>query len=441
MKAIDLEKITGGDLIGRSDVDVGRFSIDSRKIRKGEVFIALKGERYDGHDFIKDAFSKGAVGVVSESSFDPPPNGFVLRVESTLGSLRKIAEYKRDTFKGRVVGVAGSVGKTTTKDMIHHLLSKVSRSYKSEGNLNSQIGLPLVLANMPTDVEYAVFELGASRRGDVLKLTELAKPSVRVITALGEEHLESFGTIKDVIEGNGEIFHRFDPSQDWAVIPKYAEEFYDLPRERVVTFGEGGDLSPEDIRLTPEGTRFTLGGVEFFIGVVSVGIVENALASLGVMSVLGYDPLDLRDALREFIPAEGRMRAIRFPDFTIIDDTYNANPPSVKNAIETLSRLKVEGKRVVVLGDMLELGEESEKLHREIGAYISRMGIDVGIFFGREMERAYEEAKMRGVKAMHFNDKDTLIEEVLKWAKDKNIILIKGSRGMQMEEVVRRVGG
>ena len=441
MKARDLETITGGSFVGSGDVEFERLSIDSRKLKKGEVFVALKGDRFDGHDFVEDAFSKGAVGVVSERFFEPPPNRFVLKVESTLGALRSVAEYKRSSFKGRVVGVAGSVGKTTTKDMIHHLLSHVASSYKSQGNLNSQIGLPLVLANMPTEVDYAVFELGASQKGDVLRLAELAKPSIRVITALGEEHLESFGTIKDVIEGNGEIFHRFDPSEDWAVIPVYAEEFYDLPKEKVITFGEGGTLSPEGISLSPEGVSFKLMEEEFLLGVVSIGAVENALASLGVMSALGYDPRDLKEALRDFVPAEGRMRSLKFPDFTLIDDTYNANPPSVKNALRTLSSLKVEGRKVAVLGDMLELGEASEDLHREIGKFVSKTDIEVVMFFGTEMEKAYQEAKGSDVKAMHFSDKEALIEEVLKWAKDKNIILIKGSRGMHMEEVVRRVGG
>ena len=439
MKAGELSAITGGTLFGDPEVRVKGFSIDSRKVGEGEVFVALKGERHDGHDFIKDAFEKGAVGAISERVAVPPPGRFVLKVPSTLEALRRVAEHMRRSFRGKVVGVAGSVGKTTTKELIHHLLSSVAPTFKSEGNLNSQIGLPLVLSNLDLRARFAVLELGASRRGEVLSLTQLARPSVRVITALGEEHLETFGTLEDVIAGNGEIFHGFS-QEDRAVIPSYAKNYYDLPEDKVIAFGEG-ELKPERAELTVEGALFHLWGERFRIPILSLGAIENVLASFAVLRVLGMDPRDFRKRLEEFRPPAGRMNVLRFEDFYLIDDTYNANPPSVRNAVKTLASLETNSKKVVVLGDMLELGSKSRDLHAEVGAFIKEMGIDFAIFYGDETYHSCRELVRRGGKGVFLKEKEDVMEEMLKWLGDKNIILLKGSRGMRMETLIEEVKG
>ncbi len=437
MRAEEVAKAVGGELKGESS-EFKRFCIDSRKIEERDLFVAIKGRRHDGHDFIHESFKKGAVGAISFRDFDIPKGKFLIKVNDTVEALKKFARYKRSLFKGEVIGVAGSAGKTTTKDLIHFLLSKVAKAYKSEGNLNSQIGLPLVISNMPLSCDFAVFELGASRRGEVKELYYISKPRIRVITAIGEEHLETFGTIKDVIEGNGEIFTDFS-EEDVAVIPSYARKFYRFNEGKVITFGKGGDIYAEDIKISAEGTAFKVKGEEFLIRTLSKGIVDNALASFCVLLALGYDFREFKEYLKHFRPPEGRMNVLRFDDFILIDDTYNANPLSVKNAIDTLSEIKAEGKRVLVLGDMLELGDKSEELHREIGVYAYEKGIDVCLFFGKFTEFSYEEFKRKGGVTKFFKSKDLLIEEVLKYTKDKNIILVKGSRGMRMEEVIERI--
>ncbi len=440
MKAGDLERILGGKLLGNRSADISRFVIDSRRVKPGDTFIALKGERRDGHDFIGDAFKRGAVGAISERKVSVPEGRFLLIVESVPEALRELARYRRSSFKGKVIGIAGSVGKTTTKELTYHLLSYVARSYRSEGNLNSQIGLPLVLANMPPDVDFAVLELGASKRGEVLRLTEIAKPKLRVITAIGEEHLETFGTLKDVIEGNGEILYLFD-EESFAILPYYTLKFYSLPKDRVLTFGSEGDLRARGIKVSLEGVEFFLSSERFSIPVLNLGIVDNVLASFGVLKALGYEPFEFRNHLSKFKAPKGRMNVLNFEDFYIIDDTYNANPPSVRNALRTLSMLKTNSKKIMVLGDMLELGERSVELHSEIGAFASRMGIEYGIFYGRDMYHAYKEFVRRGGKGVFLKEKDDALEEILKWAKDKNIILLKGSRGMRMETVVEHIAG
>jgi len=296
-----------------------------------------------------------------------------------------------------------------------------------------------VLSNLDLDAEFAVLELGASRRGEVLSLTKLARPSVRVITALGEEHLETFGTLEDVIKGNGEIFHGFS-EDDRAVLPAYAKKYYDLPEERVITFGEG-DLKAENVDITVEGAVFELWREKFRVPVLSLGAVDNALAAFGVLKALGMDPREFKKRLESFNPPEGRMRVLKFESFYLIDDTYNANPPSVRNAVRTLASLRTDSKKVVVLGDMLELGRESKKLHAQIGAFIKDMGIDFAIFYGKETVHSYRELVRRGGNGVFIEEKEGVLEEMLKWMKDKNIILLKGSRGMRMETLIEGIRG
>ena len=439
MNSVELASLVEGKLLGRKDAPIKRFCIDSRRIKEGDVFIALKGQKDDGHNYVKEALSKGAVGaIVQRDGCGPPPGKFLIKVKDTFEALRDIARYRRKTYRGKVIAVAGSVGKTTTKELVHHLLCGVGKAYKSEGNLNSRIGLPLVLANMDMDSDFAVLELGASAVGDVLELTKLSEPKVRVITALGEEHLEGFGSMENVIKGNGEIFWGFG-GDDCAVIPVYAKRFYPLEGGRVLTFGDGGDIRADKVALSLKGTSFEFMGYKVSIPVLSKGIVDNVLASLGVVHVLGYEPLELIHRLGNFRPPPGRMNLIKLGDAYLIDDTYNANPPSVRNALETLALIGRNSKKVVLLGDMLELGKDSEKLHREVGRLVVKLGIDFAIFYGTEMKFAYYTCQRVGGNCVYTKNKEDVIELILKWIKHKNIILIKGSRGMRMEFFLDRI--
>jgi UDP-N-acetylmuramoyl-tripeptide--D-alanyl-D-alanine ligase len=440
MRVLEVARAVGGELKGKGDLRVTRVCTDTRRLEEGDLFVALKGSRFDGHDFIGEAYRRGALCAVSERPLDPPEGRALILVKDTPRALRDLGRFRREAFGGTVVGVTGSVGKTTTKEIIAHLLSEVGPTYRSYGNLNSQIGVPLVLSNLPPWASYAVIEMGASERGEMAKLVDIVRPRIRVLTAVGEEHLEGFGSLEGVIRENGQIFKDFG-EEDLAVLPHYALRFYRLPRNRVVTFGEGGDLRCESLRLTENGTEFLFRGEVFRVRVLSLGIVENVLAGFGVLKVLGYDPRDFREKLSEFRGVRGRMSLLDFGDFKVIDDTYNANPPSVKNALRTLALLRTSSRRIAVLGDMLELGSHSEDLHREIGAFSARLPIDLVIFYGREMRYAHEERVRRGAPSLHFTSMEDLTEALLKWACCKNIILLKGSRGMKMERVLVQLGG
>jgi len=443
MKAGDIAKAVGGMLKGDPELEVRRVVIDSREVQPGDLFVGIKGRHFDGNDFVKTALSGGAVGVLTTKDIDPPSGKFAVLVKDTVRSLGDLARKKRENLSSLLIGVAGSAGKTTTKEIIYHLLSKVMSAYRSRGNLNTEIGLPLALLEMPEDVEAGVFELGATKIGDVAYLRGILKPSVRVITALGEEHLEGFGTFENVVRGNGEILEDMG-DKDLAVIPAEASSYYRVGGGKVITFGKGGDVFHEGVEVSWDGTRFRYGGEEFRVRVLGEGVVRSCLCAFGVLMGLGYDPMDFRDHLEDFKGVEGRMNLINFEYFYVIDDTYNANPLSVKNALKTLREIKGGGKRVAVLGDMLELGDRSRDLHREIGKITADFNIDYVLFFGKEMEEAHRERIRRGGKSFYSSKREDIAAEILKWTCDKNIILIKGSRGMQMEyflDVIRENSG
>ncbi|AAC06961.1 UDP-N-acetylmuramoyl-tripeptide--D-alanyl-D-alanine ligase [Aquifex aeolicus] len=428
-----LAKILKGSLVGSPNIPVKTFSIDSRTIKQGEVFIPLKGQKFDAHNFIPDAFKKGAVGVISEREVDVPPGKFLIKVRSTLESLREIAKFKRENFKGKVIGVAGSAGKTTTKELLSHLLSIKGKVYKSPGNLNSQVGLPLAVANASLETDFWVLEHGASKRGEIKNLIEITKPHVRLITTLGEEHLEGFGSLEGVIWGNAEMFCRISDNF-YAVIPgKFLDTLFFLPKK--ISFGERGELQAQNVEVSEKGVSFEVEGEKFFISVPSLGLVENILACFCVLKVLGFTLKEFKEALKEFSPVEGRMKVFNLKNFILIDDTYNANPVSLRNAIKSVGAFKRD--KVFILGDMLELGEHSKELHEEVGRLLNTVkGIRLAIFYGDEMKYAYD--SFNKSKKFYAKTKEEMLQFIEENLKEFEgcAVLIKGSRGMKLEEVV-----
>jgi len=408
-----------------------RVVIDSRQVEEGDLFVAIKGSRYDGHDFVDEAFSRGAYGVLVEKEVKVPEGRFALVVKDTLSALRMLALKKRKAFSGKVIAVAGSAGKTTTKEMISFLLSKLGKVCKTPKNLNSQIGVPLSMANFDDDCQFWVVELGASQKGDVAKLVDLVKPHVRVITAIGEEHLETFGCLDDVVMGNGEVFKDMDQDH-FGICPHYVSHCYEIPNK--ITFGEGSDFFAENVRINKEGVFFRVRGEEVFIPIPSLAVVENALCSFAVLESIGLNWKSFKDYLKNFHPVEGRFKTYQLGKWFVIDDSYNANPPSVKKALQTLS--KFEGFKVAVLGDMLELGEDSPRYHREVGKLCHQLGINFSLFYGEQMRFAWEECISMGCKAQYFADIVSLVECLEEFLYVEAVVLLKGSRGMRLERVL-----
>ncbi len=433
MTTKEFAQIVGGSHIGDPAPFYG-FSIDSRDIKGGEIFVALKGKVHDGHDFALEAVKRGAVAVMLEKKLNLPEDVPQILVEDSLLALRRFALFKRENFKGKVIAIAGSAGKTTTKEMTAFLLSKVGKTLKTPKNYNSQIGVPLSVANFEEGADFWVVELGASQKGDVKSLVEIIKPNIRVITAIGEEHLETFGCLDDVVLGNGEVFYGMK-EEDWGVCPHYVSPCYEIPNK--LTFG-GDDFSAEDIKLSQEGAEFKVKGEKVFIPIPSLAVVENALCCFRILEALGFDWKRLVNTLSDFHPVEGRFKLYKKGSLLIIDDAYNANPPSMRIALKSLSHL--EGyKRIAVLGDMLELGEDSEKYHREVGKLCASHFIDLCLFYGDLMRYAYEEALKGGCNCKFFKDKEEIKSLLLDLKDEKTLILFKGSRGMKMKELIEEL--
>lgn len=413
------------------DIRINKFTIDSRQIKKGDFFVPLKGSRYDGHQFITDALKKGAVGFFTQTAY-PHPNS--IYVKNTLDALITVGKYKRKKLSF-AVGITGTSGKTTTKELLDFVLSDYFKTYSTPGNLNNEIGHPLTLANIPDGTQAGIFEMGAGKIGDISYLVSISEPEIRVLTSVGHGHTEKFGSLENVIRGKGEIFE----GGDVAVLPSTVRTFYQ--HKNVITFGsdENADIKISGVKINNRGTEGIIHtgkkSHRIQVPVFNMAVFNNLGAVFGVLQYLGIDPEKVIEKIGLFSLPEGRGKVIRHKNLTIIDDTYNANPLSVENAVRTLSMIR--GRKIIVLGDMLELGKYSYQKHKEVGKIIGNSSIDTAIFHGDHMRYAYEELKGRK-EAYYFEEKKDIANFILRT--NENItVWIKGSRGMKMEQIIHQI--
>ena len=423
-------------------------SINSKTIKGGELFIPLKGSRFDGHTFIGEALKRGAVGFLFERGKLSPSElqkltrrAFAVEVKNTFSALKDIAHLRRGEFRGReIIAITGSAGKTTTKELIAHLLASRFEVYKTPGNLNSQIGLPIALANADPNADFWVFELGADRRGNITALGELLKPTLSVLTSIGKAHLEGFGNFENLLCAKGEIF--LPPSVKKAVIPKAVEYCYKhlLEGKEYLTFESGGDIEISNYRFTKEGkTLVEVEGQVLGIPLLGEGIVKATETALGVLKLLGLPWEEFTEAFSTFRGEWGRMQPLLGDGYLVINDAYNANPLSVTSAIRTLSKIEGYQKRVLILGDMLELGKDEIEEHLKVGKLIEQSPIDEVCLFGNLTRYTCRTVKTK--RCFYSSNKDLLKEILGKNHPQKGIVyLVKGSRGMRMEEFLPVLG-
>ncbi|MCX5834153.1 MAG: UDP-N-acetylmuramoyl-tripeptide--D-alanyl-D-alanine ligase [Deltaproteobacteria bacterium] len=438
----------------------GKFlgvSTDSRHITKGNLFVALVGERFDGHDFLKTAVAAGASGVViqrdrKEKVNSLPADVTVLRVEDTLKALGDIARYWRMKFKVPVVAITGSSGKTTTKEMVATVLGQTKTVLKNEGNLNNLIGLPLTLFKLHDRHEAVVLEMGTNRRGEIRRLTEIAEPDIGIITNVGTAHLEGLKSLEMIREEKGDLFNTM-AGRGVAIInsddPNLSpwEERWSGQK---ITFGirRAADVYAEHITHEGEkGTIFTLwtGKASREITVATIGNhnVYNALAAAAAARAC-HIPFDkICRGLMSFRPVSGRMEVHRLKNGAfLINDAYNANPASVGEALKTLRELKGESRSVVVLGDMLELGDQSEKLHEDIGRMIGETGVGKAFLRGQFARAVAQGAMKKGLRGdqIHLDlSPEEITESLRRGLRVGDWVLVKGSHRMRMEEVVQEI--
>ncbi len=427
-------------------------SIDSRSIRDGEMFFAISGPRFDGHDFVSAAFGALACcAVVRRDRSMDPSNGPLIYVADTLDALQRLAAHHRAGLRCPVVAVTGSNGKTTTKDLAAHVLAGSRLVGGTQGNLNNHLGVPLTLLTLRPEHEVAVIEMGASKRGEIAALSRLAMPTIGVITNVGPTHLEEMGTVENVARAKAELLSALSAGGTLIVngddeLLMTAVRAVSRPDVRIVKCGLGSDC---DVRaknprgLGAEGTAFEVDGWgRATVSALGVHSVYNALMALAVGVELGLSFSDMRDRLEDFEPPNMRLQVERIGDLVLLNDSYNSNPASARAALVALKDFPSSGRRVAVLGDMLELGDESARLHRELGA--SALFVDWLLALGIWSEELVSGAIEAGVdpgRASSFQDKASLTAALLGGLRDDDVVLIKASRAVGMEEVAQALEG
>ena len=426
------------------DVNVLSVGTDSRNIVKGQLFVAIKGEHFDGNAFAVAAIEKGAAAaMLSNANIHAAPGRAIpsIVVKDTRLALGELAHYWRNQFELPLVAVTGSNGKTTVKEMITAILNSArGKVLATRGNLNNDIGLPLTLLGMNKNHTYAVIEMGMNHEGEISYLTHIARPNVALINNAGTAHIGQLGSTEAIARAKGEIFAGLT-EDGIAVInedDRFADYWKSLNQHRqVITFGLS-DKADVSATYTTQNNRSEIqlktpsGSVAFSLGMLGEHNVHNALAASAAAVALGISNADIAAGLSGFNPVKGRLNWLQgVNDAAVIDDTYNANPDSMKAAIDVLSKLNT--RKIFVMGDMGELGENAPQMHTDIGAYAKQKKINQLFTFGELSQLA---AKEYGASAQHFSCIEALVEAIKNKMKQSVTVLVKGSRFMQMERVV-----
>lgn len=449
MQAVSIREILGftnGELVcGNIDAEITEFSLDSRTISHGSIFIAIRGSRFDGHRFIAEAVRKGAVGIIVEESFSMPEvlPGIVIRVKDTIRALGDIARIKRRKFKGTVIAVTGTAGKTTTKEFIAGVLKERFCVHKTEGTLNNHIGVPITFWGLNSNHETCVVELGMSNLGEISYLTSIAQPDVGIITNIGPAHLERLASIENIISAKAELLGSM--KEDGLVILnrdcRYFPQLRARARCRVVTVGRHheSDFQAAGLKIIAKPFSDIL---EIKYPGSGAHNIYPALFAAAVGYGFNMSPKDIINGMGKIKPPKMRLEFKEIAGISIIDDTYNANPLSMANALDTLAVFKSSGKKIFVCGDMLELGESGPVYHRELGKKIAAIKIDRLITIGNLSELVSNTALETGMpveSVKHCRDNITAVEVLGGWLVPGDVVLVKGSRMMRMEEIVKGI--
>jgi UDP-N-acetylmuramoyl-tripeptide--D-alanyl-D-alanine ligase len=437
----------GALVVGDLAITVGGVSIDSRTLGVGEAFFAIRGHRLDGHDFVAEAASRGASCLVVHTVPDPIPTGVPLvLVEDTTRALGRLAAFHRARFDVPVVAVTGSNGKTTAKEMIAAVLGTRWRVLKPEGSFNNQWGLPLTLLRMGPEHEALVVEIGTNQPGEIAYLAGLTAPTVGVVTTVSAVHTEFLGSLDGVREEKAALV-RAVGAGGWVVLNADDPRVAGMARDtaaRVLTYGRAAEAAVRaaaDLHDGPAGLQFTLeaAGAREPVSLAFVGLhnLTNALAAAAAGVALGLGLSDIARGLAAARPLKGRLRWREAGGVRILDDTYNANPASVRAALDAALIHRRASRLVVVLGDMLELGTLGDEAHREVGRQVAAAPVAEFVGLGGRMHLAVEAARAAGLAEAHaartFED---TVAHLLKRVTPGDLVLVKGSRGMRMERVV-----
>lgn len=444
-----LAAVNGQRLDGCADWSgVEKVSTDTRTLSKGDLFFALSGPRFDGHDFISEASLRGATAfVISDTkkvSEIQKKLGFFIVVKDVLTAYGDLAKYWRTRFKVPVVAITGSSGKTTVKELSAHLLSAQKKVLKNRGTENNLVGVPKTLLQLDDTYEAVILEMGTNQPGEIERLSSIIAPQVAVVTLIGHSHLEGLKDLSGVKKEKLSLLKNLDRG-GLLILNGEDPSLSDVrsSTHRVVHVGlkkEGMDHFADNIWCHEKGSSFHLDGKDLFESpLIGKHNIINALLALSVCAALGQNLEDARSALKDFRPVAGRLCVKDIAGIQWIDDTYNSNPSSFKAALETLKSLRTRGRKGVVFGDMLELGPAAEDLHREIGALLAEHHFDYVIGVGPLSQFAVDEALKKGYnpsKIFKVSDSLEAGKKCLKEVSQGDTVLVKGSRGMKMEKVI-----
>lgn len=432
----EIASMAGGSIAEPSPSSVRGVSTDTRTLNKGALYVALRGEHFDGETFVDQALEKGAAAVLCTRDGNRGPR---IIVEDTLAALQRMASAHRNSYTGPLLALTGSCGKTSTKEYVAALMGTKVAVAKTPGNLNNDIGCPLSLLEIGEDTGFAVIEMGANHAGEIRDLCAIARPTEAAITIVAAAHLEGFGTLDDVARAKGEIVEGLSPDGVYYVNADdpHCMRIGDGFKGEKVYFGQEGDVRLQRCRLTSEGEM----ELEIHpIGGLRVPLMCKAHATnimLAVAVALRHGVTEFEAPLRHACGGLSRFKVFALGEFTIIDDTYNANPASMRAALESLAEFPGTGKRIAVLGEMLELGESTADLHQDLGYDAGRCGVTALFARGPHAAKVCEGALAGGVGAASvMDDYATIAARLLQIAEPGDAILFKGSRGMRMERVI-----
>lgn len=426
-------------------------STDSRMIQPGSLFVAIKGDRFDGHAYLREVAGAGAIAAIVQSAPDVNlPNLHLIQVPDTRVALGKLATHVRKQLQAKVIAVAGSNGKTGTKHLIHAALCHKLHGTYSPASFNNEIGVPLTLLPADPSQDYVVVEMGTNNPGEIHNLATMALPDIAVITNCSAEHLQGLGDLLGVKRENASIVEGLSEQKGWLIVNGDDPELLKVLEHwkgRRITFGFGShnDLFASDIQAGADGVRFTVNNNpknSFRIPLLGRHTACNALAAIAVGRRLGLSEEEIAEGLAHATGPDMRLQLKPVGDVTVLNDAYNANPASMRAALETASALPVNGRRIAILGDMLELGRSSERFHREVGQFAGTLTFSAIVCVGTQAKLIMEEALAAGFSAdhiRHFTDSASAAAQVPAWLAPGDLVLLKGSRGTKLERIAHSI--
>lgn len=432
------------------DVKISGVSTDSRTIQENNLYIPLVGEVFDGRLFVKECEDKGASAFLIDRDYEIKNNISIpyIRIDDTLKALQDLARSYRKELDVKVIGITGSNGKTTTKDLLYEVLSTKYKTQKTIGNLNNEIGVPKTILSLNEDTEIAVVELGTDRFGDISLTSNIALPDIAIITNIGDSHLHNLkskeGILKakmEIVEGlsdDGIFIYNGDDETMKKEITSYTVD------QKIISFGleDDNDFVVKEVPSTPAKVSFSHEGQTYDIPLLGRHNIYNGACCLLIANILGLDANEVKSGLVKVRPANNRSSMIELDGFDVLDDSYKSNPQSLRSGLATCKLLDGYNNKIVVLGDMLELGDKEDELHYEVGLDIDPKDIHYCLFFGNLSYHMYKGALNNFPKdrAFHFTDKDDLIDKLKSLITKSTLVFVKGSHGMHMEEIIESIG-